>query len=253
MTSVAIALTGRGLIRMRRLPSLLLPSIIMPVFFVVAFSGSFAAVVQIDGYGTDEAVNWMTAWALLQGAAFAGVGAGGIAATDLENGFFDRLRVAPIHPAGIIAGLLGYSLVRTVFPVTAVLVVAFGFLGADMPGGVLGFAMAYLAACGLTLTVALFAIGIVFTFKTVQSLAFVQIVLFSAMFLSVGQAPLVAIEGWLHDVAAVNPITRVIRMCRQGFLGDVTWSVTWPGLVALAGMIAATGSFALWRYRASRE
>ena len=67
------------------------------------------------------------------------------------------------------------------------------------------------------------------------------------MFLSVGQAPLVAIEGWLHDVAAVNPMTRVIRMCRQGFLGDVTWATTWPGLVGLGAMIAFFGVTALWR------
>ena len=253
MISVVWAFTERGLVRMKRIPTLIVPAIAMPVFFVVAFSGSFASVVQIDGYGTDEAVNWMTAWALLQGAAFAGVGTAGAAATDLENGFFDRIRVAPIRPITVILGLLGYAMIRTLLPVTVVLLVAFGLLGADMPGGPLGFVMVYFSALALSVIIALFAIGIVFTFKTVQSLALVQILLFSVMFLSVGQAPLVAIEGWLHDVAAVNPITRVIRMCRQGFLGDVTWSITWPGLVALAGMTLATGWFALWRYRASHD
>ena len=59
----------------------------MPIFFVVAFSGSFSSVVELDGYSTDKAVNWMAAWAILQGSAFSGLGGGGLTATDLENGF----------------------------------------------------------------------------------------------------------------------------------------------------------------------
>jgi ABC-2 type transport system permease protein len=234
---------------MQRLPSLILPTILMPVFFVVAFSGSFASIVELDGYQTDKAVNWMTAWAVMQGAAFSGMGAGGLAATDLENGFFDRLRVAPIRPIAIIGGLVGYCALRSLIPITAVLAVAFGFLHAEMPGGILGFAMVYLSGIGMATIMGLFILGIVFTFRTLKSLAIGQIFMFSAMFLSVGQAPIQAIDGWLHNVAAVNPITNVIRMCRQGFLGEVTWSMTQPGLIALAGMVVGTSIWARVRYK----
>lgn len=234
---------------MRRLPSIAIPMVAMPVFFVVAFSGSFAAAVQLEGYGTDKAVNWMSAWAILQGAAFSGVGAAGAAATDLENGFFDRIRLAPIPAVTVIVGLLGYAVTRALLPVTAVLAVAFTLLDADMPGGLAGFAMTYVSAVGMAVVIALLAMSVVFTFKTVESLGLVQILIFSLMFLSIGQAPLAAIEGWLHDVARINPVTRVIRMCRQGFLGDVTWSTTWPGLLALASMIAVFGALTLWRFR----
>ena len=247
--SVARAITVRGLTRMARIPSLIFPAIIMPIFFVVAFSGSFAGAVQIDGYGTDEAVNWMAAWALLQGGAFAGVGSAGAAATDLENGFFDRIRLAPVNPLAVVVGLLGYSVARALLPVTAVLLVSFVLLGADMPGGPAGFAMAYLGALGMAVVIGLLAMAVVFTFRTLQSLALVQILTFTLMFLSIGQAPLEAIEGWLHGVAQINPVTRVIRLTRQGFLGDVSWAVTWPGLVALAGMIAVFGALALRQYR----
>jgi ABC-2 type transport system permease protein len=247
--AVAAAISKRGLVRMVRLPSLIFPAIIMPVFFVVAFSGSFAAAVQIEGYGTDKAVNWMTAWAVLQGGAFAGVGSAGAAATDLENGFFDRIRLAPVDPLAVMVGLLGYSMTRALVPVSAVLVVAFAFLDADMPGGLAGLLMVYVGALGMALVIALLAMTVVFTFKTIQSLALVQILTFSMMFLSIGQAPLEAIEGWLHAVATINPVTQVIELTRQGFLGDVTWAATWPGLVALGVMTAVFGGLALWRYR----
>lgn len=247
--AASVAFTGRALTRMMRLPTIIAPMIIMPVFFVVAFSGSFAAVVQIEGYGTDEAVNWMAAWALLQGSAFSGMGAAGAAATDLENGFFDRIRLAPVATSTVIIGLLGYALVRSIIPVTAVLAVAFMFLGADMPGGVLGIVMTYVGGAGLSIVMSLLALAVAFTLKNLRSLGVAQIGIFSLMFLSVGQAPLVAIEGWLHDVAAINPVTRVIRMTRQGFLGDVTWSTTYPGLLGLAVMIGFFGTLAFWRYR----
>lgn len=250
-SSMAVVFVGvqRGLNRMRRIPSLILPTILMPVFFVVAFSGSFASIVELEGYETDKAVNWMTAWAVMQGSAFTGLGAGGLAATDLENGFFDRLRVAPTRPMALIGGLVGFCICRALIPITAVLVVAFAFLDADMPGGFMGFVMVYLAGIGMAMIMALLVLGIVFTFKTLKSLAIAQVLMFSSMFLSVGQAPIQAIEGWMHSVAAVNPITNVIRLSRQGFLGEVTWSVTQPGLIALLGMMAATGIWARLRYK----
>ena len=251
VSSFAVIMAGvqRGLIRLRRIPSLILPAVLMPIFFVVAFSGSFASIVELEGYETDKAVNWMTAWAVMQGAAFSGMGAGGLAGTDLENGFFDRLRVAPTRPMALIGGLVGYCLCRSIIPITAVLIVAFAFLNADMPGGLMGIIMVYLSGVGMAVVMSLLVLGIVFTFKTLKSLAIAQIIMFSSMFLSVGQAPIQAIEGWLHHVAAINPITNVIRMCRQGFLGEVTWSTTQPGLVALLGMMAGTGIWARIRYK----
>lgn len=246
---VSKAFVARGLMRMRRLPSLMLPTIIMPIFFVVAFSGSFASVVQLEGYGTDKAVNWMTAWAVLQGAAFSGMGGGGLTATDLENGFFDRLRISPINPYVLMTGLVGYSICRSVIPTTAVLLVAFAFLGAEMPGGLIGFVMVYVSAIGLAAVMAFFVLGIVFIFKSIKSLAIAQIVMFSTMFLSVGQAPLEAIEGWLNGIARFNPISHVIRMCRQGFLGEVTWKQTQSGLIAMLLLIIGTAIWARICYR----
>ena len=160
------ALTGRGLLRLRRLPTIAIPMVVMPIFFVVAFSGSFSAAVQIDGYGTDKAVNFMTAWAILQGAAFSGVGAGGAVAADLENGFFDRLRLAPVSPVTIVGGLLGYSLVRSLLPVTVVLLVATGLLDADLPGGFAAVVTIYVSALGVAVVMSLLAMTLVFILKT---------------------------------------------------------------------------------------
>ena len=40
-------------------------------------------------------------------------------------------------------------------------------------------------------------------------------------------------------------MTQVIDAARQGFVGDVTWSGTWPGLLVLAGLAALLTAVAL--------
>jgi ABC-type polysaccharide/polyol phosphate export permease len=64
-------------------------------------------------------------------------------------------------------------------------------------------------------------------------------------------APYANLQGWLADLAHVNPLTQVVEAMRQGFLvdGTITWAGTWPGLVAIAGLIAALAAFALREMR----
>ena len=37
-------------------------------------------------------------------------------------------------------------------------------------------------------------------------------------------------QGWLHSVARINPMTNILRLGRQGFVGEITWAdiVGWP-------------------------
>ena len=40
-------------------------------------------------------------------------------------------------------------------------------------------------------------------------------------------------------------MTQILEAARQGFIGSVTWSDTWPGLLALAGLLALLSALAL--------
>jgi ABC-type polysaccharide/polyol phosphate export permease len=68
---------------------------------------------------------------------------------------------------------------------------------------------------------------------------------FMAVLFTTSYAPQRLLTGWLHDVAKYNPVTQVLDMVRQGFVGDVTWSDTWPGLLALAGIGVVVVTLAL--------
>ena len=37
----------------------------------------------------------------------------------------------------------------------------------------------------------------------------------------------------------------MLQLARQGFLGEVAWSTTWPGLLAIVGSSAALWLFAV--------
>jgi ABC-2 type transport system permease protein len=234
----------RGLRRMRRRPSIIIPALIMPAFFLVAFSGSFNSLTRLEGFPTTNIRSWMAPYAILQGASFAGIGAAGGTATDMDLRFFDRLLLAPCSRLSLMLGPLAYSALRALLPTTAVLLLGLA-LGADLPGGALGVLMLYVASIGVALVFGTMGLAVVYKLKSLRALALVQIVIFIAMFLSTGQVPLSLQTGWLHGVARFNPITNVLRMARQGFIGDVTWHDTWPGLLAIVVLVVALGGLAL--------
>ena len=230
--SVAV-LAQRNLIRLMRMPSILVPMVVMPLFFVVAFTGSFDGISRVEGYPTPKIINWVAAFALLQGASFAGVGTAGAVANDLDNGFIDRLLVSPIRRSTILIAPLVYTAVRAVLPLTVVLIASV-FKDADFPGGVLGILLVYVGGVGGALVLGCFGLAVVLRMRDIKAMALVQMVSFLLMFPSIGQVPLALLDGWMKSVARVNPVTNVMRMMRQGFLGEVTWADTWPGLLVVA-------------------
>ncbi len=235
-TSTFRASTGlmdRGLRRITRLPSAFFPALMMPIFQCIAFSGTFFAITLVRGFPTDRSINWFIGLGALMGSAFSGVGLGFTAIGDIETGFFDRLRMAPAPRNALILGPLLTAWCRTLIVVTAVFAVGL-LLGARVTGGPLGVVVLYVAGLGIATIATGWGLGLAFRFRDMRAAAIMQLGLFVAIFLSTAQVPLNVMQGWLHSVARVNPITNVLRLGRQGFLGEVTWHDSWGGLLALA-------------------
>lgn len=240
---VATALAVRNLALVPRVPSTFVPSLIFPIFTVVAFSGAFSAIVRIPGFPVDKIIDWMLPMAVVQGAAFAGMTVGLSVARDIETRFFDRLLLAPVRPVAYVVGPLAAALVRAVIPFTLVLAVGF-VAGARIRGGAMGGLTLLIAAEGAALVAAGWSLGLALRAKSMQIAPLIQMGLFLTVFLSTAQVPLSVMTGWLHAVARVNPMTNVFALARQGFIGPVTWAQTWPGLVALAAGAVVLTMFA---------
>jgi ABC-2 type transport system permease protein len=243
IAGVTWALAVRSLQNIIRIPAAFVPILAMPIFFVIAFSGSFSSLTNLPAFPTDNILDWMVPFAMIQGSAFAGFASGFGMVRDIDTGFYDRLLLAPGSRIPLLVGPAVASAVRATITVAVVSAVGF-LLGADLPGGVLGMVALWAAAVGIAIVATGWALGIVYRIPGQRAGPILQIGIFFSMFLSTGNVPVEAQTGWVKPIARVNPITQVLKMARQGFLGEVAWSTTWPGLLALAGMAAVLWLFA---------
>ena len=243
---VALVLWRRSLNEVLRVRGALLPATIAPVIFLLGMTGQFGRLTGLDGFPTDSYMSWIVPLSCLQGAGFAGAATGSNLARDIEQGWFDRLLVAPVpRPLLVLGPILG-AVTRSMVPTTVVLLVGLA-LGAELPGGVLGVAALYVAASGFCAVAALWGIFIALTFRTQQAGPLMHQGVFLAVFLSTAYTPLVLLRGWLEGVAYLNPVTYVLQMARQATVVGIEPSLahTLPGLAALAGMAAVLGALAM--------
>jgi ABC-2 type transport system permease protein len=243
---VALTLWRRSLNEVLRVRGALLPATIAPVVFLLGMTGQFGKLTGLEGFPTDSYLSWIVPLSCLQGAGFAGAATGSNLARDIEQGWFDRLLVAPVpRPLLIIGPILG-GITRSLVPATVVLLVGL-LLGAELTGGVPGLIALYAACIGFCAVAGLWGVFMALTFRTQQAGPLMQQGVFLAVFLSTAYTPEVLLRGWLAVVAPYNPVTYVLELARQATVEGIEPSLahTWPGLLALAGMIAFFGWLAL--------
>jgi ABC-2 type transport system permease protein len=188
-------------------------------------------------------LNWYVPLNALQGAAFGGIFLGFAAIRDFQTGFYDRLLAAPAPRRSLLLGPMLAAVIRALFPVAVVLAIGFAG-GMTVPGGPIGLVLLLLSCWGVCLIGTLYAHGLAFRFKSMSAAPLMQVGVFVLVFLSEAQVPIEGMTGWLEVVARLNPATYIMRMARAGFLGDVTWTVVWHGLVATAVLAVPTLVFA---------
>ncbi len=240
--ATALALVRRNLVNITRLPSALVPSLVFPIFGTIAFASLYGAAIR-QYYPNLNALNWYVPLNAVQGAAFGGVFLAFGTVRDFQTGVIDRLLAAPIRRRAMLLSTILTSTARSVLPF--VLVMMIGVLGGmSFPGGVLGMFMLLLGSVATGILGCLWGTGLAYRFKSMAAAPLMQVGVFVLVFLSATQVPMRGLSGWLHTIARYNPATNLLRMSRQGFIGQVTWHDTWPGLLAVLGMGLALLIFA---------
>lgn len=244
MTAIALTLWRRSLNEVLRVRGALLPATVAPVVFMLGMSGQFGRLTGLDGFPTDSYLSWIVPLSCLQGAGFAGAATGSNLARDIEQGWFDRLLASPAPRPAILGGLVASAAIRSLVPATVLLAVALG-IGADWPG-IPGLLVALIGVMAMGTVAALWGCALALRFRTQSAAPLMQAGMFVLVLFTTSYAPKDLLQPWLQTVAEINPVTQVIEMARQGFVtGGVTWGETWPGLLALAGLVVLFGWFAL--------
>jgi len=230
------ALVNRSKNELLRVPGAAVPGVLAPTIFFLGLNGVFGNLTQLTGFTTDSYPSFLVAVSVLQGAGFTGAATGVNLARDIEQGWLDRLLVSPAPRWVLLAGIVVAASLRSFLPATGVLLVAFA-VGAHWPG-VDGLLLTYLMVAATAAIAACYASSLALRFKSQSAAPLMQAGMLALILATTAYAPLELLQGWLQDVAQVNPMTPVVDAVRQGFLGTVSWEETWPGLLALIGMLA---------------
>jgi ABC-2 type transport system permease protein len=246
--TVARAVAWRTLHNIFTNPGILLPQFAFPLFFFTAFAGGLSHVAQVPGFDFPEGYTaFQFVFVLLQSAAFSGVFTGFGIARDFESGFARRLLLAAPHRTGIVLGYAVAALTRWLATATLLTAIAFavgmhvGGNGVDLPG-------TYALAILLNGAALLWACGVAMRLRTMQAGPVMQMPVFLVLFFAPVYVPLHLLKGWIHGVALVNPLTRILEAAR-GFLAASPTEVA----AAFGGAAALLLLFAFWALRGLRS
>lgn len=240
------ALIRRALNELLRVPGAAIPGVLAPTIFMLGISAVFGNVSNLPGFtelGVNDYLAFVLPIGLLQGAGFTGAATGVNLARDIEQGWFDRLLLAPVSRPVLLAGIVGSASLRALIPTTFLICVGLA-MGVDFPG----VAELLIAASLVMLVAAASACWgtiIALRFKSQQAAPLMQVGSFVAVLFTASYAPIDMLEPWLKAIATVNPVNYVLTGIRQGFIGDVTVHDTWPAFLAAGVLLMLLGSFAV--------
>jgi ABC-2 type transport system permease protein len=217
---VAGGVAFRGLKKIVTNPQLLLPSLIFPLFFFVAFAGGLSSVGDVPGFDFPSGYTaFQFVFVLLQASAFGGVFTGFGIAADFESGFSQRMLLAAPNRLGILAGYAIAALVRALTVGILLFIVAW-LSGMQIGGsGVDVFGLIVLALL-VNVIAAMWAAGVALRLRTIQAGPAMQMPVFIILFLAPVYVPLGLLSGWIHAVAQVNPFTALVEGGRDLISGQ---------------------------------
>jgi ABC-2 type transport system permease protein len=246
--SVARGVAWRTLHNVFKNPSILIPSFVFPLFFFTAFAGGLSHIREVPGFDyAGDYTAFQFVFVLLQSAAFGGVFTGFGIARDFETGFARRLLLAAPNRMGIVLGYTLAALGR--WFATAVFITAIALaVGMKVGGNGVDLFGLYGLAAIVNVAGVFWAAGVAMRLRTMQAGPIMQMPVFLVLFLAPVYVPLSLLEGWIHAVAVVNPLTRVLEAGR-GFLAGSPTQVA----AAFGAALALAAGFSLWALRGLRK
>ena len=229
-------------------PAFILPSVIFPLIFLIAFAGGLSAVGSVPGFDFPTGYTaFQFVFILIQTAAFGGFFGSISIAADFEHGFAKRIFLAAANRTGVLVGYAIVAVVRYSFNATLVTVAAL-IGGMDIDGSGVDMVGLYGLGFLVAIAVTLFSAGAFMRLKSVNAAPALQTPVFIVLFLAPVYVPLDLLSGWIHAIASVNPATALVEAGR-GFISGVPDN---PGL-AFAVCGGALALAALWALRSLRR
>ena len=222
-----------------RSPEALLPTLFIPLFFLVVnvgqaakiFPSSSTAFLHGQGYGAFQLPS-----SLLLAASFGSAAL--FLVEDIEGGYFDKLRATPIPRTAIVLGRLISEAVKGVFIATALVLLGLAF-GISVASGVLGFVLLVTLAALWAVVFSGFMQTIALKTRSAAATNSAGLIFFPLLFLTPNFVPRNLLTRPMEIAATFNPVTYLMEALRSLILEDLAWETILLGflVVAVSGAI----------------
>ena len=243
----AAVVTKRNLIKIKRVPDLLVFTTLSPIMFVLLFAYVFGSAIDVPGVGYRE---FLIAGIFAQTVVFGATFTGFSLAEDLQKGVIDRFRSLPMAPSAVLFGRTFSDVVNNVISLVVMaltgLVVGWRIRSSVLEA-VAGFAVVLLFAYAISWVMAYVGL-LVRTPEVVNNASF--IVIFPLTFIANTFVPTNNLPGPLKAFADWNPVSSVTQAARElfgntspAFPAPDVWSLQHPIAYTLAWVVLILAVF----------
>jgi ABC-2 type transport system permease protein len=237
----------RNLIKIRRVPDLLVFSTMSPIMFILLFAYVFGSAIHPPGISYREfLIPGIFAQTVIFGATITGSGL----AEDMQKGIIDRFRSLPMSRSAVLVGRTGSDVINNVLVITIMSVTGLlvGWrIRSSVGEAIVGFLLLLAFAYAMSWIMALVGL-IVPSPEVVNNASFM--IIFPLTFIANTFVPTNGFPSVLRTIADWNPVSAVTQAARQLFgntgsrpLPSHPWSLHHPILYTLLWVVGVLAAF----------
>lgn len=216
------AMSRRSILAIARQPALVIPSLVFPLFFAALGSSSFDRATALPGFPeVDSFLDFALAGSIVQGVLFGSVTGGAALATDIENGFFDRLLASPTSRVSILVGRLAGAAVFGAVQALFFTLVLMPF-GVGVQAGVFGVVAIVISGGLIGMAIGGFTAAMALRTGSAEAVQGSFPLLFIALFLSSTFFPRETMNGVYGAIADVNPLSFLVEGMRGLIIDELS-------------------------------
>jgi ABC-2 type transport system permease protein len=237
--SQTMLLGQRGIRESLRTPEALLPTLFIPLFFLVVNVGQAGKIFPSDstpflkgqGYAAFQLPS-----SLLLAASFGSAAL--YLVEDIEGGYFDKLRAAPVSRTALVLGRLASEAVKSLAITSVMVAVALPF-GISIASGPLGFLLLLALTASWAVVYSGFMQVIALKTRSAAATNSGSLVFFPLLFLTPNFVPRHLLTRPMEVAATFNPVTYIMEAMRSLILEDFAWAAIGRGfaVVAVLGVV----------------
>jgi len=232
-----LTLSERAIREAKRTPDAILPTLLIPLFFLVVNVGQAGKIFPADTTPFLQGQNYgafQLPSSLLLAASFATSAL--YLVEEIENGYFDKLRAAPVSRWSLALGRLSAEGVKTL-ALSSVLVLCSLFFGIRISSGVGGFFLLIALTALWALGYAGFLQIVALRTRSAAATNSSSLIFFPLLFLTPNFVPRDMLTRPMEIAATLNPVTYVMEAIRSLVLDGYDWVVLGKGFL-VAGLFA---------------